>query len=85
MRSDIYQLKTAMRQNVFSYSKTGSAPVWPDIKNYSSTFHLVTLSDKIDCGRKYEEWKMHIEPKKIVIIGIEECGYAIHFWNCGIK
>ena len=26
-RSDIYQLKSAMRKNVFSYSKTGSA--WP--------------------------------------------------------
>ena len=46
-----------MQKNVFSYSKTGSAPVSLDIKNYSSTFRLVTLSDKIDCGKKYEEQK----------------------------
>ena len=46
-----------MHKNVFSYSKTGSAPVSLDIKNYSSTFRLVTLSDKIDCGKKYEEQK----------------------------
>ena len=57
VRSDIYQLKSAMRKNVFSYSKTGSASVSLDIKNYRSTFHFVTLSDKIDCGRKYEEQK----------------------------
>ena len=55
MQSDIYELKSAMCKNVCSYSKAGSAPVWLDVKNYSSTFHLVTLSDKIDCGRKYEE------------------------------
>ena len=30
LRSDIYQLKSAMRKNVFSYSKTGPAPVWLD-------------------------------------------------------
>ena len=46
-----------MHKNVFSYSKTASAPVSLDIKNYSSTFRLVTLSDKIDCGKKYEEQK----------------------------
>ena len=57
VRSDIYQLKSAMHKNVFSYSKTGSASVSLDIKNYRSTFHFVTLSDKIDCGRKYEEQK----------------------------
>ena len=57
MRSDIYQLKSGMRQNLFSYIKTENAPVSLDIKNYSSTFRLVTLSDKIDCGKKYEEQK----------------------------
>ena len=57
MQSDIYQLKSTMHKNVFPYSKTGSAPVSLDIKNYSSTFRLVTLSDKIDCGKKYEEQK----------------------------
>ena len=46
-----------MRNNVFLYSKVGSAPVWLDIKNSSSTFHLDTLSEKIDFGRKYEEQK----------------------------
>ena len=46
-----------MRQNVFSYSKTESDAASLDIKNYSSTFRLVTLSDKIDCGKKYEEQK----------------------------
>ena len=57
VQSDIYQLKSAMRKNVFLYSKTGPAPVWLDSKNYSSTFHLVTLSEESDCGRKYEEQK----------------------------
>ena len=85
MGSNIYELKSAMRKNVCLYSKTGSAPVWLDIKNYSSTFHLVTLSDKIDCGRKMRNKRMHIEPRKIVIIGKKECEYAVHFWNCGIK
>ena len=28
--------------------------------------------------------RMHTEPQKI-ICGIEECEYALHFWNCGIK
>ena len=42
-----YQLKTAMRKNVFSYSKTGPAPVWLDSENYSSTFYLVNLSKEI--------------------------------------
>ena len=46
-----------MHKNVFSYSKTASAPVSLDIKNYSSTFRLVTLSHKFDCGKKYEEQK----------------------------
>ena len=46
-----------MRSNVFLYSKVGPAPVWLDIKNYSNTFHLDTLSEKIDFGRKYEEQK----------------------------
>ena len=27
---------------------------------------------------------MHTEPQKI-ICGIEECEYALHFWNCAIK
>ena len=82
MRSDIYQLKSAMQKNVCSCSKTGSAPVWLDIKNYSSTFHLVTLSVKTNCGRKYEQQKNPYWTQKI---GIEECEYAVHFWNCGIK
>ena len=55
MWNDIYQLKSAMHKNVFSYSKIGSAPLSLDVKSYRSTFHLVTLSDKIGCGRKYEE------------------------------
>ena len=53
-----------MHKNVFSYSKTGSAPVSLDIKNYSSTFRLVTLSDKIDCGKKYEEQKIIYKTQK---------------------
>ena len=43
MESDIYQLKSAMRKNVFSYNKTSTAPVWLDRKNYSSSFYLVIL------------------------------------------
>ena len=57
MRSDIYQLKSAKRNNVFSYSKTCPAAVLLDIKNYRSNFHLVTLSEEIHCGRNYEEQK----------------------------
>ena len=57
VRSYIYQLKSPMRKNVFLYSKTGPAPVWLESKNYSSTFHLVALSEEIDCSRKYEEQK----------------------------
>ena len=30
VRSDIFQLKSAMRENMFSYSKTALAPVWLD-------------------------------------------------------
>ena len=26
---------------------------------------------------------MHSEPQKITIYGIEECEYAVHYWNCG--
>ena len=73
-------MKSAMRNNVFLYSKVGPAPVWLDIKNYSSTFHLDTLSEKIDFGRKYEEHKrMHNEHQTIGIIGIEEYEYVVHF------
>ena len=46
-----------MRKSVCSYSKTGSAPVWLDSENYSSTFYLVTLSEEIDFGWKYGEQK----------------------------
>ena len=47
-RSDIYQLKSAMCKNVFSYSKTGPAPVWLVSENYSSTSYLVSLNQEID-------------------------------------
>ena len=30
MRSDIYQHKSVKRKNMFSYFKTGPAPVWLD-------------------------------------------------------
>ena len=61
----IYQLKSAMRKNVFSYSKTGPPPVWLDIKNYSSTFNLVTLSEETDFNRKFEKQKKaYWTPKK---------------------
>ena len=40
------------------------APVWLDSINYSSTFHLVTLSEEVDCVRKYEEQKnAHCTPE----------------------
>ena len=57
VQSDIFQLKAAMHKNVFSYSKTGPAPLWQGSQNYSSTFYLVTLSKENDCGRKYGEHK----------------------------
>ena len=63
--SDIYQFRSAMRRNVFSYSKTGPAPVWRDSENYSSSFYLVTLSEEIDFDRKYWEQKnAYWSPKK---------------------
>ena len=55
--SDNYQLKAAKRKNLFLYSKTDSVPFWLDIKNCSSSFHSVILSEEFDCGRKYEEQK----------------------------
>ena len=65
VRSGIYQLKSAMRKNVFSYSKTGPAPVWIDSENYSSTFNLVSLSQEIDFGRNMGEQKnAYWSPKK---------------------
>ena len=83
--SDIYQLKLAMRKNVSLYSETGSAPVWLDGENYSSTFYLVTLSEEIDFGWKYGEQKnAYWSQKKIIIRGIE-CEHAVHFLHCGIK
>ena len=56
-RSAIYQLKSAMRENMFSHCKTVPAPVWLDSENYSSTFYLVILNEEIDCGRKYGKLK----------------------------
>ena len=53
MRSDIYELKSAMRKNAFSYSRTSPAPAYLDSQNYNSTFYLVSLSQEIDFGRKY--------------------------------
>ena len=40
LRSDVYQLKSAMRENVLLYSKTGPAPVWLDRKKYLVFSHL---------------------------------------------
>ena len=71
LRRYIYRLKSAMRKNMFSYSKTGPAPVWLDSENYSSTFCLVTLGKEIGFGRKYEEQECILIPKKITICGIE--------------
>ena len=65
VRSDIYQLKSTMHKKLFSYSKSGPAPVWLDSENYSSTFYLVILSEEIDCGRKNGEQKnAYWTPKK---------------------
>ena len=51
--SDIYQLESAMRKNVFSYSKKGLASAWLDSENYSSTFYLVTLSKAKTLTKEY--------------------------------
>ena len=50
-------MNSAMRKNVFSWSKTDPAPVWLDSENYSSTLYLVNLSEEIDWGRKNGEQK----------------------------
>ena len=82
VRSDIYQLKSAMRKNVFSYSRTSPAPVYLDSQNYNSTVYLVSLSQEIDFGRKYWGTKECILiPKNIITCGIEECEYSVHFLN----
>ena len=62
--SDIYQLMSAMRKKVFSYSNTGPAPAWLDSENYSSTFYLVILGEEIDCVRKMGNKRMHTESLK---------------------
>ena len=85
VRSDVYQLKSAMHKGVFSYSKTAPASVWLDNENYSSTFYLITLNKEIDCGRKYGEQNNALFPQKIIKCGVEECESAVHFWNYGIK
>ena len=53
-----------MCKTVFSYSKTGPAPVWLDSENYNSTFYLVTLGEEIDCGRKMWNKRIHTETPK---------------------
>ena len=86
VRSDIYQLKSAIRKNVFPYKKTDPASVWLDSGNYSSIFYLATLSEEIDFDRKYgEQNNVYWSPQKIIICGIAEYEYAVHFSNCGIK
>ena len=73
LRSDIYQLKPAMRKKVFSYSKTGPVIAWLASENYSRTFYLHTLSEEINCGRKNGEQKnVYWTHKKVVIWGIKE-------------
>ena len=37
---------------MFLYSKTDSAPVWLDSKNYSRAFYLATLSKEIIVSEK---------------------------------
>ena len=57
VRRDIYQLKSAMHEKVFSYSKTGPIPNWLGSKNYSSTLYLVILNEEIYHDKKYGEQK----------------------------
>ena len=65
VRRGIYQLKSAMHEKVFSYSKTGSIPIWLGSKNYSSTLYLVILNEEIYHGKKYGEQKnAYWTPKK---------------------
>ena len=69
-----------------SFSKTVPVPVLVGSKNYSSNFYLVTLSGKIECGRKNgEQTNVHWTLKKIIICRIENSVYAVHFWNCVVK
>ena len=79
------QLKSAMPINVFSYSKTGPVPVWLDSEKLQQ-YPLFSYLEEIDCGRKNGAQKnAHWTPKKNIICRIEECEYAIHFWNCRLK
>ena len=69
-----------------SFSKTVPVPVLVGSKNYSSNFYLVTLSGKIECGRKNgEQTNVHWTLKKIIICRNENSVYAVHFWNCVVK
>ena len=45
-RSEIYQLKSTLRKNVFSYRKTDPVPVCLDSENQTCNFYFVTLSEK---------------------------------------
>ena len=57
---------------MFSNGKTGPAPVWLDIKNYTITFHLITLSEKLIVIENMRNKRMHTEPQNLIINGIEE-------------
>ena len=79
VRSDIYQLKSAVGKNVFSYCKTDPTPVSLDTENYSSTSYLVILNEELIVVEKIGNKIMHSEPPENIICGIDECEYGIHF------
>ena len=54
VRSDIYQLKSAIPKIYFHIAKL---VLLLDLENCSSTFYLVTLSEELDCDRKNGEQK----------------------------
>ena len=79
MRGDIYQLKSAMRKNVFSFhivkQERSCLTRYQKIQQYLSFSYL---NEEIDCDRKYEGQK-NAYWTQIFFSGIEECEYAVHF------
>ena len=78
VRSEIYQLKSTLRKNVFSYSKTDPVPVCLESEIQICTFYLVTLSEKI-VVKKWGTKEHILDSQKIIICGIEKCEYSIDF------
>ena len=80
MRGDIYQLKSAMRKNVFFFQIVKQERFcltrYQKIQQYLSFSYL---NEEIDCDGKYEGQKNAYWIQIFFFSEIEECEYAVHF------